>query len=148
MPAWLLTKNPYATHNFVFLFAFALSFVATYYLVRRLTGDRRAAVLAGIMFAYCPFAFVRQAHIQLLLIGFLPWCMLAWHRFLDRTSLRARHRAGRRDVADRPGVRVLRHFRGRDDRPRLDLVRVHAADAGRTSATGRLSLSPPSCASD
>jgi 4-amino-4-deoxy-L-arabinose transferase-like glycosyltransferase len=87
IPAWLLTKNPYATHNFVFLCAFALSFVATYYLVRRLTGDRRAAILAAIMFAYCPFAFVRQAHIQLLLIGFLPWCMLAWHRFLDRTSL-------------------------------------------------------------
>jgi hypothetical protein len=87
IPAWLLTKNPYATHNFVFLCAFVLSFVATYYLVRRLTGDRRAAILAAIMFAYCPFAFVRQAHIQLLLIGFLPWCMLAWHRFLDRTSL-------------------------------------------------------------
>ena len=86
-PAWLLTKNPYTTHNFVFLFAFAQSFVATYYLVRRLTGDRRAAILAGIMYAFCPFAFVRQAHIQLLMIGFLPWVMLAWHRFLDRTSI-------------------------------------------------------------
>ena len=86
-PVWVLTKNPYTTHNVVFLFAFAQSFVATYYLVRRLTGDRRAAVLAGIMYAYCPFAFVRQAHIQLLMIGFLPWCMLAWHRFIERTSI-------------------------------------------------------------
>ena len=42
-PVWLLTKNPYTTHNFVFLVAFAQSFIATYYLVRRLTGDRRAA---------------------------------------------------------------------------------------------------------
>lgn len=86
-PVWALTRNPYTTHNFVFLFAFAQSFVATYYLVRRLTGDRRAALLAGIMYAYCPFAFVRQAHIQLLMIGFLPWCMLAWHRFIDRTTI-------------------------------------------------------------
>jgi len=86
-PVWALTKNPYTTHNFVFIFAFAQSFVATYYLVRHLAGDRRAAVLAGIMFAYCPFAFARQAHIQLLMIGFLPWVMLAWHRFLDRTSI-------------------------------------------------------------
>jgi hypothetical protein len=86
-PVWALTKNPYTTHNFVFLFAFAQSFVATYYLVRRLTGDRRAAVLAGIMFAYCPFAFARQAHIQLLMVGFLPWVMLAWHRFLDRSTM-------------------------------------------------------------
>jgi hypothetical protein len=86
-PVWLLTKNPYSTHNFVFLFAFAQSFVATYYLVRRLTGDRRAAILAGVMFAYCPFAFARTAHVQLLMIGFLPWCLLAWHRFLDRASI-------------------------------------------------------------
>jgi hypothetical protein len=85
-PVWALTKNPYTTHNFVFLFAFSQSFIATYYLIRRLTGDRRAAVLAGIMYAYCPFAFVRQAHIQLLMIGFLPWVMLAWHRFIDRTT--------------------------------------------------------------
>jgi hypothetical protein len=86
-PVWALTKNPYATHNFVFLIAFMQSFVATYYLVRHLTGDRRAAILAGMMFAYCPFAFARQAHIQLLMVGFLPWVMLAWHRFLDRTTL-------------------------------------------------------------
>ncbi len=86
-PVWLLTRNPYATHNFVFLFAFAQSFVATYYLIRHLTGDRRAAVIAGILYAYCPFAFARQAHIQLLMIGFLPWAMLAWHRFLDRTTI-------------------------------------------------------------
>ena len=86
-PIWALTRNPYTTHNFVFLFSFAQSFVATYYLIRHLTGDRRAAILAGIMYAFCPFAFVRQAHIQLLMIGFLPWVMLAWHRFLDRTSI-------------------------------------------------------------
>ena len=85
-PVWLLTKNPYATHNFIFLFSFAQSFVATYYLIRHLTGDRRAAIVAGILYAYCPFAFARTAHIQLLMIGFLPWCMLAWHRFLDRTT--------------------------------------------------------------
>ncbi|MBY0496559.1 MAG: hypothetical protein K2Y23_20320 [Cyanobacteria bacterium] len=86
-PVWRLTKNPYTTHNFIFLAAFAQSFIATYYLVRRLTGDRWAAVICGVMYAYCPFAFIRQAHIQLLMIGFLPWVMLCWHRFLDRTSI-------------------------------------------------------------
>jgi hypothetical protein len=86
-PVWLLTKNPYATHNWIFMVAFAQSFIATYYLVRRLTGDRRAAIVCGVMYAYCPFAFARQAHVQLLMIGFLPWCMLAWHRFLDRTTI-------------------------------------------------------------
>ncbi len=40
-PVWALTKNPYTTHNFVFLFAFAQSFVATYYLIR--PSHRRSA---------------------------------------------------------------------------------------------------------
>jgi len=86
-PIWALTHNPYTTHNFVYLFSFVQSFIATYYLVRYLTGDRRAAIVAGVMYAFCPFAFVRQAHIQLAMVGFLPWCMLAWHRFLDQTSI-------------------------------------------------------------
>ena len=87
IPAWLLTKNPYAAHNFFFILSFMLSSVATYYLVRHLTGDRLTAAIAGILFAYCPFAFARQAHSQLLLIGFLPWSMLAFHRLLERTTI-------------------------------------------------------------
>jgi hypothetical protein len=85
-PAWLLTGNPYSTHNFFFIAAFALSSITAYSLVRYLTGDWRAAALAGILYAYCPFAFARQAHSQLLMIGFLPWAMLAFHRFIDRVS--------------------------------------------------------------
>ena len=86
IPAWLLTKNPYAAHNLFFIASFALSSVTTYYLVRHLLGDWRVAAIAGILFAYCPFAFARQAHSQLLMIGVLPWAMLAFHRFIDRVS--------------------------------------------------------------
>ena len=87
VPAWLATKNPYAAHNFFFIATFVLSSVATYYLIRHLTGDWRAAAIAGLLFAYSPFAFARQAHSQLLLIGFLPWSMLAFHRFVDRLTV-------------------------------------------------------------
>src|SRR5688572_142223 len=87
IPAWLLTKNPYAAHNFFFIASFVLSSVATYFLVRHLLGDWRAAAIAGILFAYSPFAFARQAHSQLLMIGVLPWAMLAFHRFVDRVSI-------------------------------------------------------------
>ncbi len=87
IPAWLLTHNPYATHNFMFILSFVVSTIATYYLVRHLTGDRRAAAVAGLLFAYCPYAFARQAHSQLLLIGFIPWSMLAFHRLIDRQSV-------------------------------------------------------------
>ena len=87
VPVWLLTHNPYATHNFVVLLSFVLSFVGTYYLCRYLTGSRPAAAVAGVLFAYCPFVFARTAHIQLLLISGLPFCLLAFHRLIDRVSV-------------------------------------------------------------
>jgi hypothetical protein len=87
VPAWLATRNPYAAHNFFFIATFVLSSVATYYLIRHLTGDWRAAAVGAILYAYSPFAFARQAHSQLLLIGFLPWSMLAFHRFIDRLTV-------------------------------------------------------------
>ncbi len=87
VPAWLLTGNAYATHNFVFILSFVVSLVATFYLVRHLTGNWRAAAVAAVLFAFCPFAFARQAHSQLLLVGFLPWSLLAFHRFVDRVSV-------------------------------------------------------------
>ncbi|HEX4913955.1 MAG TPA: hypothetical protein VFV51_08355 [Vicinamibacterales bacterium] len=87
IPAWLATGNPYAAHNFFFIATFVLSSVATYYLVRHLTGDWRAAAVCGVLYAYSPFAFARQAHSQLLMIGVLPWAMLAFHRFIDRSSV-------------------------------------------------------------
>jgi len=39
VPAWLLTRNPYAAHNFFFIAAFALSSITTSYLLRHLLGD-------------------------------------------------------------------------------------------------------------
>jgi hypothetical protein len=87
IPAWLVTKNPYAAHNFFFIATFVLSSIATYYLVRHLTGDWRAAAVCAVLYAYSPFAFARQAHSQLLMIGVLPWAMLAFHRFIDRSSV-------------------------------------------------------------
>jgi len=43
VPVYWATRNPYAAHNFSMLLAFILSATGTYYLVRYLTGDRRAA---------------------------------------------------------------------------------------------------------
>lgn len=87
LPVWALTKNPYTTHNVLFILSFVLSTAGGYYLVRYLTGDRRAAAVAGVLFAYCPFVFARTAHIQLLMIGFLPFSLLSFHRLMDRPSI-------------------------------------------------------------
>lgn len=86
-PVWAATKNPYTTHNVVFLASFVISFAGAYYLTRHLSASRPAASLAGVLFAFCPFIFARTAHIQLLFIGGLPWCLLAFHRLIDRPTV-------------------------------------------------------------
>ena len=83
---WLTGGNPYAAHNSVVLLAFILTATGTYYLVRYLTLDRRAAAVSAICFAFCPYLFAHTAHIQLLMLAGLPLCMLAFHRMADRPT--------------------------------------------------------------
>src|SRR5580765_3328622 len=86
IPAYWITRNPYFAHNFVVLLAFLLTAIGTYYLVRYLTGDRRAAAVSGICFAFCPHVFGHLPHIQALMAAGLPFCMLAFHRLTDRPT--------------------------------------------------------------
>lgn len=84
VPVYWATRNPYAAHNFATLAAFVISGTATYYLVRHLTHDRRAAAIAGVCFAYCPYLFGRLPHIHLLMTAGLPLGFLAMHRLQER----------------------------------------------------------------
>jgi hypothetical protein len=86
VPVYWATRNPYAAHNFALLLAFILSATGAYYLVRYLTGDRRAAAISAIGFAFCPFVFAHTAHIQLLMTAGLPFSLLAFHRMADRPT--------------------------------------------------------------
>jgi hypothetical protein len=86
IPAWLATGNAIAAHNTVVLFAFTSSVVFTWLLARRLTGDPAAAATAAAIYAFCPYVFTHTAHIQLLMIGGIPLCLLALHRLVDDPS--------------------------------------------------------------
>jgi hypothetical protein len=83
IPVYLLTGNPYAAHNSVLLLSFVLSGLGAYYLVEYLVRDRRAALLSGICFSFCPYAFAHFSQIQLLLTAGLPFSLLAFHRLAD-----------------------------------------------------------------
>jgi len=85
-PVYWATRNPYAAHNFAVLVAFMASFIGMYYLVNHLVADPRAAGLAAIAYTFCPFVYARTAHIQLLMIGGLPFVMLAFHRLVDQPT--------------------------------------------------------------
>lgn len=86
-PVWAISNNPHLTHNVVVLVSFVMAFAGAYYLARYLTGSRPAAVVAGVLFAFCPFIFARTAHIQLLMTAGIPFAMLAFHRLVDRISV-------------------------------------------------------------
>jgi hypothetical protein len=86
IPAYWAARNPIFAINFVFLLSLVLSFTGGYYLVRYLVGNRRAAVVAAICFAFCPYVFGHTPHIQLLMTAGLPFSLLAFHRAADRPS--------------------------------------------------------------
>ncbi len=87
VPVYWATRNPYAAHNFVTLASFVMSGTATYYLVRHVVGDRRAAAVSGVCFAFCPYLFGRLPHIHLLMTAGLPLSLLALHRLTERPSI-------------------------------------------------------------
>jgi hypothetical protein len=86
VPTYWLTKNPWATLNVVMLFAFASAYVCAFLLLRYVSGDARAAGIAAVMFAFCPFVFGHLPHIQLLMTGGIPLALLLFHRTADDPS--------------------------------------------------------------
>ncbi len=88
VPGYALTRNPYVAHNTAFLLGLVLSVIGMYYLARRLSGSRPGAVVAAIVFSFCPYLFAHTAHIQLLMIGPLPFVFLALHAWVDAPTPR------------------------------------------------------------
>jgi hypothetical protein len=86
IPAYWATRNPFVAHNVAVLVALVLAAAGTYFLVQYLICDRRAAAVSAICFAFTPFVFAHSAHIQLLMIGGLPFTMWMFHRFADRPT--------------------------------------------------------------
>ncbi len=88
IPAWLATHNAYAAHNVAVLFAFATGVIGMWLLARDLSGDDRAAWVAGVLYAFCPYLMTHTAHIQLLMCGGVPLAMWLTHRLADAPSPR------------------------------------------------------------
>ena len=81
-------------YNLVFLSGFAISGVGVALLVRRLTDNSGAAILAGIVFAFPPYRIDHYAHLQLQQTQFIPLALWAFHVLLDTGRLRDGARLG------------------------------------------------------
>ncbi|HYN04352.1 MAG TPA: PA14 domain-containing protein [Vicinamibacteria bacterium] len=93
LPAALLAPlqklgGPVLAYNVALLGSLLLSGLAAQLLVRRVSGDRLAAFVAGAYFAAGPHRWVRLSHLHAQVTVFLPLSLLALDRFWERRSLR------------------------------------------------------------
>ncbi|MBF6613069.1 MAG: hypothetical protein IVW55_08070 [Chloroflexi bacterium] len=86
LPALLLTNNPALAYNINVLLSFILTGLFTYLLVRDLTANRPAALLAAVAFAFCPYRFMQISHQHLLATQWFPFTLWAFNRWLGVTT--------------------------------------------------------------
>ena len=88
LPFQLLWRNAVAVHNLLVLLSFALSGFGAYLLGRRLSGSRAAGLIAGLVFAFCPYKMGQLHHFQNLSAQWMPFALL----FLERVVRQGRRR--------------------------------------------------------
>jgi hypothetical protein len=74
---------PVLVHNLLLLGAIVASALGMCVLVKRLTGNRTAAILAGLVFAFAPYRFEHYMHLELQWTVWMPWAFWALHRTLE-----------------------------------------------------------------
>src|SRR4029453_13713612 len=83
-PLHWVGRAPRLVHNLVLLFGFVVSGAGPALLVRSLTGNVAAAILAGIVFAFIPYRIDHLPHLQLQQTQGLPLALWAFHRLRAR----------------------------------------------------------------
>ncbi len=81
LPIWLVTRDVVLCYNLLFLSTFVLSGLGTFLLVRELTGNARAAFVAGLFYAFTPYRFAQLGHIQVLSSQWMPFVLFGLRRF-------------------------------------------------------------------
>jgi hypothetical protein len=84
---WLGVHQLHA-YNILLLSGFVLSGVGMFLLVRSLTRNVGAALLAGFVFAFLPYRFMHYAHLELQMAQWMPLCLWSFHRVAERGRLR------------------------------------------------------------
>ncbi len=85
LPILLISGEPVLAYNVAFLVSFMLSGFSLYLLALRYTGNRLAAFLAGLAFAFAPYRLSLIGHLSLLTVQWLPLTLLYLDAFLQPT---------------------------------------------------------------
>ena len=89
LPIYWLTGNIILCYNLLFISSFALSAFGMYLLVRDLTGDKRAAFVAGLVYGFLPYRIAAIPHIQVMSSQWMPFVLYGLNRFVTTGSVRA-----------------------------------------------------------
>ena len=89
LPIWWLTHNVLLVSNLLVLASTVLSGLGTFLLVRELTGRPRAALVAGLFFAFVPYRLAQAAHLQVLWSQWMPFTLYALRCYFERGRRRA-----------------------------------------------------------
>jgi len=90
---WYLLQNlvgNVAAYNFTVWWSWPLAGLGAYLLACEVVGDRRAAFVAGLVYAFYPYHFAQRNHLNLLSVQWIPLSLL----FLMRTVRSGRVRDG------------------------------------------------------
>ena len=82
LPVYWLTGNIILCYNLLFISSFALSAFGTYLLVRDLTGDKRAAFIAGLVYGFLPYRIASVPHLQVMSSQWMPFALWGLNRFI------------------------------------------------------------------
>ena len=83
LPVYWLTGNIILCYNVTFILTFALSAFGTYLLVRDLTGDHRAAFLAGLVYGFLPYRIASVPHVQVMSSQWMPFALYGLNRWVS-----------------------------------------------------------------
>jgi hypothetical protein len=75
-----------AAYNFTVWWSWPLAGLGAYLLAREVTGNRWAAFIAGLIYAFYPYHFAQRNHLNLLSVQWMPFALL----FLMRATRRGR----------------------------------------------------------
>jgi hypothetical protein len=85
-PIQWLGGSPLLAYNVLLITSVWAAGLATYALVRRLTGSAAAGFCAGVAFAFAPYRASQLSHLQMLVTWWMPLALLALHRYYDASD--------------------------------------------------------------
>ncbi len=87
LPIYAVTGNALLAYNIVFLSTYVLSGLGMFLLVRELTGRPRAALVAGLFFAFVPYRIAQAPHLQVLSAQWMPFVLFGLRRYFTSGRL-------------------------------------------------------------